>query len=45
MKAIAHVRKNGDGTWAEPQGLKEQLFAFAKLSGVFAKAFHSEDWG
>lgn len=21
--AIAHVRRNDDGTWAEPQGLKE----------------------
>jgi len=43
-KAIAHVRQNDDGTWKEPQSLKEHLKAVANLSGKFAEEFGNKDW-
>lgn len=42
---IAHVRKNEDGSWAEPQGLEEHLLGTARLAERFAAAFDSGPWG
>jgi CRISPR-associated endonuclease/helicase Cas3 len=42
---IAHVRKNGDGTWAEPHFLVKHLHATAKLAEEFASKFQSGEWG
>ncbi len=42
---IAHVRKNTDGSWAEPQWLEEHLHKTAKLTNDFASKFQSGPWG
>jgi CRISPR-associated endonuclease/helicase Cas3 len=42
---IAHVRKNEDGTWAEPQCLIEHLEGTAKLARCNANKFASGEWG
>jgi CRISPR-associated helicase, Cas3 family len=42
---IAHVRKNEDETWAEPQLLSDHLTGTAKLAKAFSAKFHSGDWG
>ena len=44
-KALAHVRRNEDNTWADPQGLDEHLEGTARLSEEFAQAFDSGEWG
>ena len=41
---IAHVKQNEDGTWKEPQSLKEHLEAVAQLAGKFAAEFGNKDW-
>ena len=41
---IAHVRKNEDGTWANPQPLINHLEGSAKLASRFAEAFNSASW-
>ncbi|HOE99514.1 MAG TPA: CRISPR-associated helicase Cas3' [Rectinema sp.] len=41
---IAHVRKNKDGTWANPQPLIDHLEGSAKLASRFAEAFNSASW-
>lgn len=41
---IAHVRKNEDGTWAEPQPLTDHLAGTAKLASKFAESFGSSAW-
>lgn len=42
---IAHVRKNEDGTWAEPHGLLEHLDNTAKRAETNASKFQSGEWG
>jgi CRISPR-associated endonuclease/helicase Cas3 len=42
---IAHVKKNADGTWAEPQTLEEHLAGTAALAEHFAERFASGPWG
>lgn len=44
-KPIAHVRRNEEGSWAEPQGLEEHLLGTAKLAEGFSAAFDSGPWG
>lgn len=44
-KEIAHVKKNPDGSWAEPQWLDEHLEGTATLASEFAHKFGSESWG
>lgn len=44
-KMIAHVRKNEDGTWAEPQSLMEHLEGTAKRAQCNAAKFASGEWG
>ena len=44
-KPIAHVRRNKEGSWAEPQGLEEHLLHTAQLAERFAAAFDSGPWG
>lgn len=44
-KPIAHVRKDEDGSWAEPQTLEEHLLGTARLAERFAEAFNSGSWG
>jgi len=44
-KPIAHVKKNADGSWAEPQGLEKHLAGTAELADKFAMAFGSAQWG
>lgn len=41
---IAHVRKNTDGTWAEPQSLIDHLVGTANLASRFAESFESPTW-
>lgn len=45
MNAIAHVRRNEDGTWAKPQELEAHLLGTARLAEKFASAFQSGSWG
>jgi CRISPR-associated endonuclease/helicase Cas3 len=45
IKTKAHVKKNSDGSWSEPQYLDEHLKKTSELAGCFAKAFNSEAWG
>ena len=40
-KPIAHVRRDAEGNWAEPQGLEEHLLGTAKLAKNFAEVFNS----
>lgn len=42
---IAHVRKNDDGTWDQPQPLDEHLKRCAAIASKFASSFNSSDWG
>ncbi len=42
---IAHVKKNDDENWAEPQTLVEHLRGAATLAERFASAFGSGTWG
>lgn len=44
-ETIAHVRRNGNGTWAKPQQLMEHLLGTARLAETFASAFDSGSWG
>ena len=44
-KPIAHVRRDAEGNWAEPQGLEEHLLGTAKLAKNFAEVFNSGSWG
>lgn len=39
-KPIAHVRKDSNGNWAQPQSLDEHLSGTAELAESFAKAFN-----
>ncbi len=41
---IAHVRKNEDDTWAEPQSLADHLAGTANLASKFAESFGSSAW-
>jgi CRISPR-associated endonuclease/helicase Cas3 len=43
MSALAHVRKNVDGTW-ECHGLESHLIGTATLAGRFGESFGSADW-
>lgn len=42
---IAHVKKNEDGSWAEPQRLDDHLEGTAKRAEEFAQVFFSGAWG
>jgi CRISPR-associated endonuclease/helicase Cas3 len=42
---IAHVKKNPDGSWAEPHHLHDHLNSVAKKAGEFAAEFGNKDWG
>ena len=44
-RPIAHVTKNADGSWADPQSLEEHLLGTARLAESFATAFGSGPWG
>ena len=44
-KLIAHVRQKEDGSWEEPQLLREHLKGTARLAAEFAGKFGSETWG
>jgi len=41
---IAHVRKNQDGSWAEPHALQEHIMNTATMAAKFAQSFNSSDW-
>lgn len=41
---IAHIKKNPDGSWAEPHLLKKHLIDTAKLAARFAEEFKNNDW-
>lgn len=41
---IAHIKKNPDGSWAEPHLLKRHLTDTAKLAARFAEEFKNNDW-
>lgn len=41
---IAHIKKNPDGSWAEPHLLSEHLNSTAKLAAKFASEFNNGDW-
>lgn len=43
-QAIAHVKRNPDGTWAEPHDLEAHLKAVADLAASFAEGFGNSDW-
>jgi CRISPR-associated endonuclease/helicase Cas3 len=45
FEPIAHVRKNKDGSWDEPQRLEKHLLGTAEKAALFAAAFDSADWG
>lgn len=42
---VAHVKKNADDSWAEPQSLDEHLRGVARLAEGFASVFGSGKWG
>ena len=42
---IAHVKRNADGSWADPQTLDDHLRGTAKLAERFAASFGSGAWG
>jgi hypothetical protein len=42
---IAHVRKNADGSWAEPHLLLEHLNGTARLAEIYTTKFQSAKWG
>ncbi len=41
---IAHIKKNPDGSWAEPHLLNEHLKSTAELAAQFASEFGNNDW-
>lgn len=41
---LAHIKKNPDGSWAEPHLLSEHLNSTAKLAAKFASEFNNGDW-
>ncbi|MCL6494506.1 MAG: CRISPR-associated helicase Cas3' [Ignavibacterium sp.] len=41
---IAHIKKNPDGSWAEPHLLKNHLVDTAKKACEFANEFGNNDW-
>lgn len=41
---IAHIKKNPDGSWAEPHLLNEHLKSTAELAAQFAAEFGNSDW-
>lgn len=43
-KALAHVKQNPDGSWAEPHFLEEHLRGVADLAAQFAGSFGNADW-
>ncbi|MDD4029487.1 MAG: CRISPR-associated helicase Cas3' [Caldisericia bacterium] len=45
LEVIAHVCKNEDDRWKTPQLLDDHLRKTAELSSMFAKKFHSSEWG
>lgn len=44
MKYIAHVRKNADGSWAEPHDLSTHSKGTADKAASFASKFQSQQW-
>ncbi|SLM14466.1 CRISPR-associated helicase Cas3 [uncultured spirochete] len=44
MQAIAHVRKNPDGSWAAPHSLQEHIKNTATRAAKFAESFNSSEW-
>lgn len=42
---IAHVRKNEDGTWANPHRLSDHIADTARQAEAFTTEFHSGAWG
>lgn len=42
---MAHVKRNPDGTWAEPHLLERHLEETARLAAGFAAKFQSKSWG
>lgn len=43
-EVIAHIKKNSDGSWAEPHLLKDHLKSTLKLASKFAEEFKNSDW-
>lgn len=44
LSAIAHVRKNPDGTWDNPQSLQDHVLNTAAIASKFAEKFNSAEW-
>ncbi len=44
-RKIAHVKRNNDGSWAEPHWLTDHAKGVAQLAGKFANYFSSKGWG
>ncbi len=44
IKYIAHVRRNTDGSWAEPHGLANHSEGTASRAESFASKFQSQQW-
>ena len=44
-RPFAHVKKNPDGSWTEPQSLVDHLRETAQLAETFAASFDSASWG
>lgn len=44
LNFIAHIKKNPDGSWAEPHLLKDHLVSTSKLASKFAEEFNNNDW-
>jgi hypothetical protein len=42
--SIAHVKRESDGSWAEPHSLSDHLRGTAHLAEKFAAAFSSGSW-
>lgn len=42
---VAHVKRNTDDSWAEPQSLDDHLRGVARLAERFASVFSSGEWG
>lgn len=42
---VAHVKRNGDGTWAIPHTLENHIKGTSKLAETFASKFQSGEWG
>lgn len=41
---IAHIKRNPDGSWAEPHLLKNHLQDTSKIASEFANEFSNNDW-